>query len=484
MATSSNLIKVRQSRLVVVAFILGSLATAALNFVTFHLYYKHDVLQNALKKVDHLETTMTMSRRPHHGMRSEVTYSVKGTPTIYDKSDGLEVGSSREGEEFCKQMGKGKLGSQLCPYEAYCNGGRGVQLFKGIEDHLTKLNNTSLQAEAWAPLASGGGQPVWVGLGAKNLCHQRGQVDEDFVAPFIMCCHMDTVTMPDLTLDWFMPSGNAKNDREYDLLVLVLAGGAGSQSNERFEFQQDVWLKVSRESERLGLSVKIYLLTMDSDIQEATTDGVTIKIPGENSYIPGCMVMTMKAIEYIHETKLQGHRHKYLLRTNISSLWCFPKYLSYIGEKFPTGSTQVYNGMIGTNSKNGCRQFISGSGILLSPDLERLMVNDQERIMWDIVDDTAIGTLLIDRHNVTATWGRRQDFTSLKALGDINGSYWDIGEDQYHFRVKSRSHGSTRDNVLQDKLVMSHLFFHCYSDRKNQQVKLANYNISLPTAHN
>ncbi|KAL7532484.1 hypothetical protein ACHAXR_004657 [Thalassiosira sp. AJA248-18] len=463
-----------KQKMAAAALILASLTTFAvlhgrLGGETSHVQEMEDLVElKSLQPQPHHERRVKVAATPR-----DVTYSVKGTPTIYAKSDGWDVGSSRkEGEEFCGKRGEEeKPGSRLCPYEAYCLGGKSKRPFAGIGKHVLDLDEPA-QGEIWAPL-DGGGQPVWVGLGAKNICHQRGQVDggefptKEAVAPFIMCCHMETETMQDRTLDWFEPSGNAESDREYDLLVLVLAGGGGVMSNERFNWQQDVWLEVSRATKRLGLSVKIYLMTMDPDIQEATTDGTIMRIPGTNNYIPGCMEMTIKSIEYIHEAKLPGHRHRYLLRTNISSLWCFPKYLSYINERFPPGrSTGVYDGILGDNSPNGARRWVGGAGILLSQDLERLMVNDQKNLKWDMMDDTAIGVLLLDRHNETATLGKRQDFTSLQPLGGIKSSYWDVREDQFHFRVKSRSHGEMADTVLQDKLVMSYLFFHCYGDGK------------------
>lgn len=146
-----------------------------------------------------------------------------------------------------------------------------------------------------------------------------------------------------------------------------------------------------------------------------------------------CLDMTIRSIELIHRSKLPGHRHRYLLRTNISSMWCFPKYLKYIDEKYPHGSQKVYDGILGKENK-----FVGGAGFLLSPDLERLLVNDQEHLHYEIIDDVAIGKLLLEHHSFVPVNGKRQDFTSLKPLKDIKTDYFTVNEEQFHFSVSNQ----------------------------------------------
>jgi hypothetical protein len=203
------------------------------------------------------------------------------------------------------------------------------------------------------------------------------------------------------------------------------------------------------------LPISIYLMTMNPDITEpiwAPEDKPhLIQIPGQNSLIPGVLEMTIQSLEYVHSAKLPGYQHKYLLRTNLSSFWCFQKYLQYIKDEI--GEHGIYNGIVGTSEEY---PFVSGSGFLLSNDAESILRRHKEKLDFSVLDDVSIGKLLLEHAGIhpNPLTAKRTDYTAKTTFEKAFPP-----PDAYHYRVKTDVHGAQ-----QDMAISSYLLMHCYGD--------------------
>lgn len=169
----------------------------------------------------------------------------------------------------------------------------------------------------------------------------------------------------------------------------------------------------------------------------------TIFIKGYESLIPGVLDKTIKAIEYC----INNFKFDYLLRTNMSSFIILNKLHSYCLNNsidcgghisFCNKDPQFVNG----------RQFISGSGILLSNNACKYLIENKNIINYKIDDDVEISSVLKEKY----------DFSYIKRNDKIINIPFDketvINSDVYHYRCKN-IYGNLDYETLQ---VMKSLF--------------------------
>jgi len=119
--------------------------------------------------------------------------------------------------------------------------------------------------------------------------------------------------------------------------------------------------------------------------------GDTFFVEGEESMQPGVFRKTLAALA--HYLDLGGY--DFILRTNLSSLWIFDRFLPVVQSMPRCG---VYAGVI-----SSVRPYVSGGGILFSPDVARLVVNNEHLNTTNVVDDVDIGAIL-QALGVKPTW--------------------------------------------------------------------------------
>ena len=147
----------------------------------------------------------------------------------------------------------------------------------------------------------------------------------------------------------------------------------------------------------------------------------TLWLTGTESY-QNILPKTIDSLEYF----LNKDNYDYIIRTNMSSLWNFDNLLKYL-ETLP--KKMVYNGPF--CEYNGVH-YASGCGIIMSPDLARIIV-DTRKISESvkIIDDVDIGFAL-NRVGVHYVASYKQDFYS-KQMYDS----WDFDNSVYHFKLKA-----------------------------------------------
>jgi len=137
-----------------------------------------------------------------------------------------------------------------------------------------------------------------------------------------------------------------------------------------------------------------------SNIIEFDNDAMTIFVKGDETYIPGILNKTIEAIRAI------GLSFDYIWRTNLSSVLDYQGLLDYVDS-----CETSYAGYVGT-SVDGY-QFASGAGFLMSRDVVNYLLNNERLLMRDVIDDVAIGRLLVPMYkliHIDRCW--------------VNGDFW------------------------------------------------------------
>lgn len=152
---------------------------------------------------------------------------------------------------------------------------------------------------------------------------------------------------------------------------------------------------------------------------------------------------TIEALEYF----LSRRTYDYVVRTNLSSVWDFKELLRYL-ETQPR--ERVYAGQVGVNPDTGL-EFASGAGILMSPDVARTLVaNQQIARTLSAFDDVAIAKAL-RAAGLRPTPLPRVDFMSL-AQYDAHRDK--IPDGAFHYRIK---HSDLTGDRMEEPIIMSRL---------------------------
>jgi hypothetical protein len=179
-----------------------------------------------------------------------------------------------------------------------------------------------------------------------------------------------------------------------------------------YDSQRDFWRRYMNSSPHISC----YFI-VNSNVPEITLDGDTLRIPGTESY-EGIMKKTLDSLEYFlgHDT------YNFIVRTNISSIWDYPKLLTYL-QTLPTSN--VYAGLPGGTREQ--MSWVSGSGIVMTPDVCQKLLDARELVLSSaIIDDVVIG-YTFERIGVPLTLGERFD---------VYDDTINIPAGFYHYRVR------------------------------------------------
>jgi len=198
------------------------------------------------------------------------------------------------------------------------------------------------------------------------------------------------------------------------LIILILAS-----DNDLYLHCQNLW----RSYMNLHPNIKSYFIKFDSQLTtNILVDNNTILIKGNESLIPGCLVKTIKSIEFLLKTQ----DFDFIFRTNMSSVVDLHKFYNLLNNyKYD------YSGVIGCHNNI---KFASGAGILLSKQLCSNLIINKNKLNYNFLDDVSIG-LLFQINNVSISPLTR--FEAYNYENNVNQITKEMIENYYHFRCKS-----------------------------------------------
>ena len=162
------------------------------------------------------------------------------------------------------------------------------------------------------------------------------------------------------------------------ILILIIA----SRNNPEYIAMIEIWRKYMNCNSNITSYFMFCDETLETNICIRENENEII-VKGEEDYIPGILVKTVKTIEYC----LQNMEFDYVYRTNLSSFLLLDKLYEFIYKN----TTIHYGGFIGDHWGT---LFASGSGFFLSRDACQHLVSYQDSLQLNDPDDVAIGRLL------------------------------------------------------------------------------------------
>jgi hypothetical protein len=164
----------------------------------------------------------------------------------------------------------------------------------------------------------------------------------------------------------------------------------------------------------------------------------------QESLIPGILTKTIMSLEAMLP-RIKSE-FDYVLRTNLSSFYVFPRLLEFLKQ---CPRTNFYGGSpIGKHDL----YIGSGSGFLMSPDIAELLVKNKQYFINNAstYDDVIIGNLLKCRGIWLQTHPRMDCYT----MKDWYGQKDNIPDTMFHFRIKNPEQLRLKDDVyIQSQLL-------------------------------
>lgn len=218
---------------------------------------------------------------------------------------------------------------------------------------------------------------------------------------------------------------------------------------EHYARQRLLWKKYMN----LDPEIKCYFIRLSETISEEIVvdkDTNTIYIKGEESYIPGVLIKTLKAMEYVYNT----YDFDYLIRTNLSNFWNFKLYK----KRFNTPISNLVEAAI-VDYYN--IPYPSGAAMVISKDVILKMLDKQNQYNYGLYDDIAIGLVLYDKNiPIQNVNNYRYQFVSPLSENEILSKIHSNIDKAYQIRAVS-------DRGAQDIFVLYNLYNLVYAKNRN-----------------
>lgn len=179
------------------------------------------------------------------------------------------------------------------------------------------------------------------------------------------------------------------------------------------------------------------------------------------NFSPGMITKTLLAMEYMLP---RLNEFEYVVRTNLSSFYVFPRLIKYL-ETLP--KTGCYAGHIDYgcyanyidpgNQEKCCSRWGCGAGLYFSPDVVELFVKNKDRILNDrlayVTFDDVFIAYFLQNHHVQLISAPRWDWFGTKEEWLFQKP--EIPENAFHFRIKQLDPSLRKAN---DPFILSQLF--------------------------
>jgi len=197
------------------------------------------------------------------------------------------------------------------------------------------------------------------------------------------------------------------------LIILILASDYGEYLK-----MQPLWKTYMNRFPYITSFFMKYKPDLSDNIQ---LQDDTIFIKGSDSFVPGCLDKTIKSIEFV----LKEYDFDFIFRTNMSSVIDLQKLYNILNDKMKYAGVIVFDK--GT-------YFASGAGFLLSKQMCQLLINNKDKLQYNIIDDVALGYFFTN-NKIPITPLMRLDVYYYKY--NMNLITKDRLSNHYHFRCKS-----------------------------------------------
>ena len=234
--------------------------------------------------------------------------------------------------------------------------------------------------------------------------------------------------------------GFANHSPELKVLVLIIA----SEDRPVYPILQQMWRSYMHSDPD---HFECYLIKGNDRLEgDSWLEGDVLWTKTAESYVPGILNKTILSMEALMP---RVDEFDYLLRTNLSSFYIFPRFLEFL-KNLPR--EKCYSAFVGYLN-GGAEPFGAGAGFIVSRDVVKLMVQKKGELIGNIsqADDVVIARFL-RKEGLPLIVAPRTDFYSLqewKSNGD------NISSDAFEFRIKDHidSQRLCSEPIIQSQLI-------------------------------
>jgi hypothetical protein len=157
-----------------------------------------------------------------------------------------------------------------------------------------------------------------------------------------------------------------------------------------------IWSLLARERSE----IRIYFVMGKPDIPASSPflvdeDASTLYIRTEESLVPGILKKTVEALRWLLLSR--NHNFKFILRTNMSSMWCWKRLMAHIEilDRTNLSSSGMVAGVLMklNDPDNFSFTLISGAGILMDRDAALTIVERSAELSYHMFDDVAMSKI-------------------------------------------------------------------------------------------
>ena len=146
----------------------------------------------------------------------------------------------------------------------------------------------------------------------------------------------------------------------YKIIILIIA----SHTGEHYDVFTEIWSKYMNSNKYIK---SFFVYSNPDQIENVIVTENTITHRSKEWYEPGILYKTIAAMDYC----VSHYSFDYLLRTNLSSFYCFPRLLDYIEIQprvnYAAAKQNIFREGVG---------FLSGAGFILSKDIVTRFLNE------------------------------------------------------------------------------------------------------------
>ncbi len=168
-------------------------------------------------------------------------------------------------------------------------------------------------------------------------------------------------------------------------------------------------------------NVKTIYYTYNNNISnEYELKNDILYIKGFETYIPGILDKTIKTIEYF---KLELDKYNYIIRSNISTIVNFGLLIPELNQNPVSYAGGVLNDLKLQSNDNRIKNnsvYASGTAIILSIEMVKFLLNNQQYLRRKLVDDLALGYFFHDFNIVPTSIDNNEKFIFVDNIKNIN----------------------------------------------------------------
>jgi hypothetical protein len=213
------------------------------------------------------------------------------------------------------------------------------------------------------------------------------------------------------------------------VLILIIS----SDTEPVYAEHRKIWLAYMNSNPQ----IKCYFIQYRDGVQ--ALEGNTFWLSGKESF-DKIINKTIDSFDFF----IKSDSYDFIIRTNMSTLWNFKALIAHL-ETLPR--QRVYNGQMLRYQYNDDMKYIAGSGIILSQDIAKLIVENRELVeSIKIIDDVDIGFAL-KKLGIQHSEGNRIQIRDREMYDNFT---YNSKEYQYRIKWNDRSVFSQEIEVMQE----------------------------------